>query len=930
MTTSAFFNLEFENPLFLLTYCEAYEKSDVLGGRGIFSLFNDYLEKEEKKQKALSKNLKGISYTQKIISSIGDLMLNTDRHYFMLNDLYEKCSCIAECDKFIEAFLNANILIAYKYDDGVHVYMNYERFADYIVAKHFVDGFDNYEDLCVWIKTVLLKTDEYGYFVRSSVEGQFAALSLLAREKYHEEIIDCLDALKYKEKSKQFVLRDIIIEYLDSFAYRGNNDIDAVDFHSKILPYIDEVGASEKFLDVLINLTGRECSMNIDYVTKLLMHMNLSVRDYLWTIYINNRFNNGDTIYYIVQYFLNESLDKITNKDRLTYGQLLTWFLSSSNRKLRDNSSRALIRLLGSDIDAMVNLLKIFENVNDPYIYSRLYGCVYGALLIADSQQLQQEKLMILCNHIYDSVFNQEIVYPDILLRDYALNIIEYCNSLKVKLDFNIEKCKPPYKSFSIPDIKLKSLCELYQDTKGWSGKSAIKYSMAPDYDMEKFTCSYGDFGRYIFQSSLEHFKNVDIKKVFCYAYNYIIKSLGYDNKLFSEYDERLRYNRDRNIYPIERIGKKYEWIAMYHVLALVSDSHILDNEHIDISVEYKGTWYPCVRDFDPTLTICNNNKPHKKLEIALNINKYDNWQVTNDDWVEINDINSCKDLTRIIDNNGDTWYALYYSVYDKSSKDYSSTYQSVWLRSMACFIKKSEFEKFIDKIANVDIYNDCIRQTEIKSRYSVFAREYSWSPAYLDEYGEESFANLETIIGYEDKKISMPNFYFNDMPLEDVNDENLKDFDDASIEIREEITTKKEPIYRSIGAISHCCQEYLWKEKDDTIHIKMPSAFIVNRLKLKQFIDGVWGKNGEIVCADFSLIDGSNVDGLYIKEKYFYELLVDDLDIVWIGIGEKQHFYKENYKLDQSWRKISSLIYFDENKVLQEKFDSKIISKKK
>lgn len=126
-------------------------------------------------------------------------------------------------------------------------------------------------------------------------------------------------------------------------------------------------------------------------------------------------------------------------------------------------------------------------------------------------------------------------------------------------------------------------------------------------------------------------------------------------------------------------------------------------------------------------------------------------------------------------------------------------------------------------------------------------------------------------------------------------------------------------------GKIDYVCYHlYLWEEeydyaKDDVIHITMPNKYIVNALKLTQTLDGVWQRDGEIVCADFRLIEGSNVDGLFIKEKYLRELLGDEFSMVWIGFGEKQHTYGMPGGGKQSWSEISSLIYEDNSGKLKE-----------
>lgn len=138
------------------------------------------------------------------MEKIGKYLFDNNTNRMPLISLYSECNSIPECDKFIDSFLKAKVLVQYNYDSDEYIYINYERFADYIVAKHILDNTNNYDELCVWIQQNLLVTNENGIFVRSYVEGQFAALSVLAYEKYNKEIIDCLRVLP-RHKCIKFV-----------------------------------------------------------------------------------------------------------------------------------------------------------------------------------------------------------------------------------------------------------------------------------------------------------------------------------------------------------------------------------------------------------------------------------------------------------------------------------------------------------------------------------------------------------------------------------------------------------------------------------------------------------------------------------------------------------------------------------------------------
>lgn len=82
----------------------------------------------------------------------------------------------------------------------------------------------------------------------------------------------------------------------------------------------------------------------------------------------------------------------------------------------------------------------------------------------------------------------------------------------------------------------------------------------------------------------------------------FIRDKLGYTDELFGPYDSMHRGYSRHDSKKIERIGKKYQWITFYNILARVSDHHQIENSWSEKQNPYEGSWEPYVRDFDPTL----------------------------------------------------------------------------------------------------------------------------------------------------------------------------------------------------------------------------------------------------------------------------------------------------------------------------------------
>ena len=169
---------------------------------------------------------------------------------------------------------------------------------------------------------------------------------------------------------------------------------------------------------------------------------------------------------------------------------LFSWLLTSSNRQLRDNASKAMVEILKEHFSLCCVLLQKFENVDDPYVLQRLYGIIFGAC--CKKRDAESEKFKTLAEYVFNTIFNKALVYPDILLRDYARQIIErfIFENPDQKGNINTALIRPPYSSTPIPEIE----DQHYLDQRFNRAFSQVISSMRFDgFGL------YGDFGRYVF-----------------------------------------------------------------------------------------------------------------------------------------------------------------------------------------------------------------------------------------------------------------------------------------------------------------------------------------------------------------------------------------------------------------------------------------------
>jgi hypothetical protein len=167
----------------------------------------------------------------------------------------------------------------------------------------------------------------------------------------------------------------------------------------------------------------------------------------------------------------------------------LTWFLTSSNRRLRDRATKALVGLLERRLPILIPLLREFLDVDDPYVTERLFAVAYGCAMRA----IDPTAFRDLAQCVYDLVFEAGVPPPNLLLRDHARGVIELALAQKLNIEIDETKIRPPYKSEWPTQIPTQEQLEKYNE---WhEGMPEAEWSRV---DLYNSVLGHSDFARYI------------------------------------------------------------------------------------------------------------------------------------------------------------------------------------------------------------------------------------------------------------------------------------------------------------------------------------------------------------------------------------------------------------------------------------------------
>ena len=231
-------------------------------------------------------------------------------------------------------------------------------------------------------------------------------------------------------------------------------------------------------------------------------------------------------------------------------------------------------------------------------------------------------------------------------------------------------------------------------------------------------TGGYGDFGRYTFQSAFRYW-NVSADKLSNKAVEWIFEKYGYDAELHGEIDNNIPY-RGRGGKSMERIGKKYQWIALYEMLARVADNVTEFNNHgywreDGEKGSYTGPWNPYVRDIDPTILIKDTGNVDEDVPTDfwwVNTEPIDT-ELSNSDWISFeDDIPDANQIISITDGDGNEWLMLEgYPEWAEKRKlgeeKYDNPHKRMWWQVRSYLVKDEDYESFFEWTNNQNFWRN-------------------------------------------------------------------------------------------------------------------------------------------------------------------------------------------------------------------------------
>jgi hypothetical protein len=356
---------------------------------------------------------------------------------------------------------------------------------------------------------------------------------------------------------------------------------------------------------------------------------------------------------------------------------------------------------------------------------------------------------------------------------------------------------------------------------------------------------------------------------------------MGWTAKRFADDLSRHKggraYSRDRPI--VERIGKKYQWLALDELLCRLADNNWFASEYGGMPKRYsRSTDISFHRDIDPTLI------EEKELREPLNGTSED-WaahpkitlpKVDEDElaaWPFQDDpARQLKSMPERHDNTGTDWVVLYEHQsaterYPEEQRGGQSFRQQEFRFLMSFFVQKSEVGEIVSTLRNKDKIDSL-----------------SWQPPHVTD---EAFL-------YE-------------APWRTTWPDSKWEFDNRNAP-------------EGVG-IAYPVWEYNWESPLDAslpngFNTYLPAPWLAKELKLSPKLNqtGCWtAPNGEIVFMEFAGEKGGSL--CLLRKDFAAQLLGDDLCILWLLIAER-NAWPGGSNDNAAWRRSEGLCWHDGKKL--------------
>lgn len=602
----------------------------------------------------------------------------------------------------------------------------FERFGDFLVASEMLDS--------ITISNIHQAFKGGGQFTHllGSVQavrenaGLLSALSVLLPEKISGiEVTDLVEDIFIQRELAGVVVRSLSWRTAETF----------LPSTQKILQDVLNSPDAYQAMDAMLAVSTQESRIDALWLHEVLQWHSFSKRDAFWCGYLKQGYEENNIVRRIMDAASDMDLQKVDSSTAERWCILLLWFTTAADRRVKDSATRAAIAILRHHSSLLPKLVDLFLATDDDEGRERTLLVAYGALIHSRDKavlrELSKELLTAYATHPDD--------FENAIIRDHIRCVAElaaHLACLDKGLDptiSNLRNTKSPP-----PEPPTETDAEAWESENESGARLVVRSCLHDDFNHYSIGCLGGwnhamskpAIGRWIARRILDDF--------------------GYRGSKCSGYDSAVTQatggGRSKPKWA-ERIGKKYQWVAMYQLASRLFDSV----DRVKDSWERTTGRLPLIlmeeRKLDPTITHPKRPdcKPSECWWIGGNVDLSSTKQLDHATWVNLRDDQPSMELLLTPkDNRGQRWLPLIcfpeWSEY-REERPYGEPYRSTWMHLRAFLVPEAQFTKAKKAIFRRNFFGDWMPNNA--KWLHTFVGEYPWACACNIE--TDDWLGLET-----------------------------------------------------------------------------------------------------------------------------------------------------------------------------------------
>ena len=493
------------------------------------------------------------------------------------------------------------------------------------------------------------------------------------------------------------------------------------------------MGLAPKAMDSVLSVAWRPSVLDATWLHQLLQGTPLAKRDQVWCGYLHRAYEESGPPRRLIDAAFEVSVEELDVAVSECWATMLAWFTAAADRRVKDWATRALTMLLTTHPAMIPQLARRFLAIDDDVIRARVLLASYGALLRSRDRDAIAEVVVFM----HRAFAKDPQGFDHALIRDYIRLIAELADELCVLPDtIDPELTMRPVPSEWPLDVPKDS------DVESWS--KVIRFRP------NEFACDFFKYSMNCLRPWQDALAKDDMGK---WIVQRVARDFGYQRSGCENYDSYMvgEYGGGRGKPKwAERVGKKYQWTAMYQLASRLNDHlerkrHaweasllktpliLLDERKLDSTLPYAalgekartGGWW--IRD---SMDVTGST--------ALNHEKW----IAKDD-----DLPSLQSMLASSENGGQTWrpLVLYPSwSEDRGTNEQRRPYRHAWMHVRCYLVPQQDRKSAYDLLLGRNFFGRWMPEGAEWSHG--FPGEYPWATPFTvepDEWHERGWADV-------------------------------------------------------------------------------------------------------------------------------------------------------------------------------------------